>query len=143
MIGNAEVKKRFELSTRSADTVLGILAQLKTESDGHWGVLSDKVSEIGRIVLSTNYAQTLPEDWRETVMAFTKIQVQRNFAFLAELVFRTDLFSLKNFRDWRAQVSLMHKAVVNERSFTETCEVWVEKQKQWKWQQQQQHQQQQ
>lgn len=132
MQGNTEVRKRLGVSIRTADSLLGALMQLRAEADEHWEGLSEKLSVIGQIVCQSNYDKTLPEDWRETVVAFSKIRVQRAFAYLGDLAFRTELVSLHNFRDWRAQVKLMHEAIEQEKAFTKQCELWLEQQKQWR-----------
>lgn len=133
MQGNTEVRKRLGVSIRTADGLLSALLQLRTEADEHWQGLSERISAIGQIVCQSNYDKTLPEDWRETVMAFSKIRVQRAFVYLGDLVFRTELMSLHNFRDWRAQVKLMHEAIEQEKAFTKQCEMWLEQQKRWRY----------
>lgn len=133
MQGNTEVRKRLGVSIRTADGLLSALLQLRTEADEHWQGLSERISAIGQIVCQSNYDKTLPEDWRETVMAFSKIRVQRAFVYLGDLVFRTELMSLHNFRDWRAQVKLMHEAIEQEKVFTKQCELWLEQQKRWRY----------
>ena len=133
MQGNAEVRKRFEVSTRTADTLLGIMMKLRDEADKYWPRLSEKITLIGMIVTQKDYTKQLPEDWREYVMAFSRMRVQRAFAYLGDLVFRTEEDALGNYRDWRAQVKLMHEAIEQERAFTRMCEDWLESQKEWRY----------
>lgn len=132
MQGNTEVRKRLGVSVRTADGLLQALLELRSEADTHWEALSQRISEIGQVVCSTDYSRRLPEDWREQVVAFSKIRVQRAFAYLAELTFRTELAQLHNFREWRALVKQMNDAVVQERAFTRRCEDWIEQQKAWR-----------
>jgi len=133
MQGNTEVRKRLDCSIRTADGLLHAFMQLRAESDEHWEGLSQSVSAIGAIVCTSDYSKQLPEFWREQVMAFSKMRVQRGFAYLADLVVRTPLYSLANYRDWRAQVKLMHEAIEQERAFTKMCEEWLDKQKRWRY----------
>lgn len=133
MQGNTEVRKRLGVSIRTADGMLGVLMQLRVEADDHWAGLSEKISSIGKIICQSNYEHVLPDDWRETIMAFSKIRVQRAFAYLGDLVFRTELTALHNYRDWRAQVKLMHEAIEQEKAFTKQCEMWLEQQKRWRY----------
>ena len=134
MQGNTEVRKRLGVSIRTADGLLSAFMQLRVEADDHWGGLSEKISAIGKIVCGSNYAtDVLPENWRETIMAFSKIRVQRAFAYLGDLAIRTELTSLQNFRDWRSQVKLMHEAIEQEKAFTKQCELWLEQQKRWRY----------
>lgn len=132
MQGNVEVRKRLGVSIRTADGMLGALMQLRTESDENWAELSKRLSAIGQLVCETKYELAMPSDWREVIMAFSKIRIQRAFAYLGDLAFRTELTTLNNFHEWRAQVKLMHEAIEQEKLFNKQCETWLERQKQWR-----------
>lgn len=132
MYGNAAVQRRLGTTHRMADAIISMFAGLRQEADAHWERLSVEVSSIGKIVMQKDYTQQLPEDWREQVMAFSKIRVQRGFAYLGDLVTRTELHALGNYHEWRAQVKLMHEAIEQERAFTRMCENWLESQKEWR-----------